>query len=208
VHSKAMVLVSGMEQRAPQLQRTLRTSSLMRMHQATEEQVVNLPIFLAYRPLCSLLLGSPGPTVLSRAMVLVSGMVQRAHPFPTTLPVSFRSQKPKPCPTEEHLLNLPLLNLPLLNLLGSLPPDPMVLSRAMVLVSGMDPQAPPLQRTLRISSLMGMHQVHAERMPWATTAIGQPNLQGQLVQGLCQRYAARQLAVYPKPACCVGPADS
>jgi len=204
VQSKAMVLVLGMEQRAPQLQRTLRASSLMRMHQATEEQVVNLPIFLAYRPLRRLLLGSPGPTVLSRAMVLVSGMVQWAHPFPTTLLVSFRSQKPKPWPTEEQLLNLPLHNL----LLGSPPPGPMVLSRAMVLVSGMDPQALPLQRTLRASSLMEMHQVHAEHMPWATTAIGQPNLQGQLVQGLCQRCGAGQLAGYPKPACCVGPADS
>lgn len=44
---------------------------------------------------------------------------------------------------------------------------------------------------------------HSEHMPWATTAIGQPNLQGQLVQGLCQMYGAGQLAAYPKPACCM-----
>merc|ERR1719277_1208746 len=100
-------------------------------------------------------------TVHSKAMVLVSGMEQWARTLPLTLPVSFHSQKPKPWPTEEHLLKvLHLLNP--LHLL-SLVPGPgslglMVLSRAMVLASGMDPQAPPLQRTLRTSSLMRMHQ--------------------------------------------------
>jgi len=43
---------------------------------------------------------------------------------------------------------------------------------------------------------------HSEHMPWATTAIGQPNLQGRLVEGLCQMYGTGQLAAYPKPACC------
>jgi len=43
---------------------------------------------------------------------------------------------------------------------------------------------------------------HSEHMPWAITAIGQPNLQGQLVQGICQMYGTGALAAYPKPACC------
>lgn len=48
--------------------------------------------------------------------------------------------------------------------------------------------------------------VHAEHMPWAIMGAGQPNLQGTLVQGLCQSYGApgSALANAAKPACCQG----
>lgn len=43
---------------------------------------------------------------------------------------------------------------------------------------------------------------HSEHMPWAIMGNGQPNLQGMLVQGLCQQYGTGALAAYPKPSCC------
>lgn len=43
---------------------------------------------------------------------------------------------------------------------------------------------------------------HSEHMPWAITGDGAPNLQGRLVQGLCEMYGTGALAAYPKPACC------
>lgn len=40
-------------------------------------------------------------------------------------------------------------------------------------------------------------------MPWAITGIGAPNLQGNLLMGLCEMYGAPgALQGFPKPACC------
>lgn len=41
-----------------------------------------------------------------------------------------------------------------------------------------------------------------QHMPWAIMGNGQPNLQGMLVQGLCQQYGTGALAAYPRPQCC------
>jgi len=53
---------------------------------------------------------------------------------------------------------------------------------------------------------VGRHtiDVHPEHMPWAILGNGQPNLQGRLVQGLCEMYGTpgTSLADKPKPACC------
>jgi len=52
---------------------------------------------------------------------------------------------------------------------------------------------------------VGQHTVavHPGHMPWAIMGNGQPNLQGQLVQGLCQMYGQPgPLQGKPKPACC------